>query len=486
MAPTSIGQPAGPAPDSALDVDRGAVALGRDFDGGVVGGRLRVRGPVPLRGRLRMPGDKSVSHRVLLLAALAEGTSLVRGLSDGDDVARTRAAIAALGAVVEELGDGVLRIGGCAGQLAEPGDVIDLGNSGTGIRLLAGVAASQPFLTVLTGDESIRRRPMDRVTVPLRLMGASIDGRDGGRLAPLVLRGGSLRGIDYEQPVASAQVKSAILLAGLAADGETTVREPARSRAHTEEMLEQAGADIEVDAEQCLVRLRPTVLEAREWVVPGDPSQAAFWLAVAAAVPGSDLTVEGLYLGPSRAGFLDVLARMGADLDIDRAAGDVRVVGNRLRGTTVTPDEIPGLVDEVPALAVAAALAEGPTRFLGAGELRVKESDRLTTVSSELGRLGAQVEVDADELLVVGRGTLRGGSTTSHGDHRIAMAMATAGLAATGETIVEGMDAVATSYPGFVADLAAVSGGGSNRPGAGAGAVGGASREPRAGGGADR
>ena len=242
------------------------------------------------------------------------------------------------------------------------------------------------------------------MAVPLRLMGAFIDGRDGGRFAPLVVRGGSLHGIDYDQPVASAQVKSAVLLAGLAAADETVVREPSRSRAHTEEMLAQAGADIEVDAEQCVVRLRPSTLEPQDWIVPGDPSQAAFWLAAAAAVPGSDVTVEGLYLGPSRAGFLDVLRRMGADLEIEHATGRVTARGAALRGVDVAPAEIPGLVDEVPALAVAAALAEGVTRFLGAGELRVKESDRLATIASELGRFGAEVAAAADELVVHGGG----------------------------------------------------------------------------------
>ncbi|MEA3214744.1 MAG: 3-phosphoshikimate 1-carboxyvinyltransferase [Acidimicrobiia bacterium] len=424
----------------------------------VDGNRLRVSGPTPVRGRLRMPGDKSVSHRALILSALADGTSVVHGLSDGEDVRCTRVAIEQFGATVEPLADGAWRIGGRGGQLAEPSGVIDVGNSGTAIRLLAGVAASQAFLTVLTGDASIHRRPMDRIALPLRLMGTHVDGRDGGRLAPLVIRGGSLRGIDYEQPVASAQVKSAVLLAGLTADGETVVREPARSRAHTEEMLEQAGADVEIDAGLCVVRLRPSVLQPQEWLVPGDPSQAAFWVVAAAAIPGSELHIEGLYLGASRAGFLDVLARMGADLDIDHEAGSVVVRSAPLRGTDVTAEEIPGLVDEVPALAVAAALADGPTRFLGAGELRVKESDRLATISSELGRLGAQVEVGEEELVVFGGAGLRGAGTVSHGDHRIAMAMAVAGLAAHGETIVEGMDAVPTSYPGFVADLAAVTG----------------------------
>ena len=420
--------------------------------------QITVAGPVALRGTLRMPGDKSVSHRALIFAALADGTSIVSGLSNGEDVAATRRAVAAFGASVEALPDGSLRIGGLAGVLSEPEGVIDVGNSGTGIRLLAGIAAGQPFLTVLAGDASIHRRPMDRVTLPLRLMGASIDGRDGGRLAPLAVRGGSLQGIDYESPVASAQVKSAILLAGLTADGETVVREPARSRAHTEEMLLAAGADVEFDVETATVRLRPSVLQPSTWIVPGDPSQAAFWLCAAAGIAGSDVTVEGLYLGHGRVGFLAVLARMGADLEIDTEQGRVRVRGAELRGTDVTADEIPGLIDEVPALAIAAALAQGQTRFLGAGELAVKESNRIATVTFELARFGARVEALPDGLVIGGGGRLHGATAHSHGDHRIAMAMTMAGLAADGETTVLATEAIASSYPGFAADLAEVTG----------------------------
>ncbi|MDH4148679.1 MAG: 3-phosphoshikimate 1-carboxyvinyltransferase, partial [Acidimicrobiia bacterium] len=382
----------------------------------------------PLQGRLRMPGDKSVSHRALLLSALADGTSLIRGLSDGEDVAGTRAALEALGVVVETHPDdaATLRVAGRGGALSEAEGVLDVGNSGTGMRLLAGVLAGQPFLSVLCGDRYLHRRPMERIAVPLRLMGASIDGRDGGRLPPLVVRGGSLRGIDYELPVASAQVKSAVLLAGLAADGETVVREPAPTRVHTEEMLAACGADIETDRSAGVVRVRPSLLQPHEWRVPGDPSQAAFFVCAAAAIPGSDLTIEGVYLGPARAGFLEVLARMGADLDIDVAQGTVRVRGAELRGTDIAPEEVPGLVDEVPALAVAALLARGTTRVLGAGELRVKESDRLATTASELGRLGGDLRVDGDALVVSGGRPLRGATVSSHGDHRIAMACAAA------------------------------------------------------------
>ncbi|MEA2931354.1 MAG: 3-phosphoshikimate 1-carboxyvinyltransferase [Actinomycetota bacterium] len=409
---------------------------------------LRVTGGRPLRGQLRVPGDKSISHRALMVGALAEGTSVVRGLSTGEDVGRTRAGVEALGAVVE--GD---RVTGGRDLLHEPGDAIDVGNSGTTMRLLAGLCAGFEWVTVLIGDASIARRPMDRVAGPLRLMGAGVDCEGGGSLPPLVVRGGGLTGIDYAMPVASAQVKSSILLAGLGARGETVVREKVRTRAHTEEMLVAAGADVTLEDDGRTVRLRPGRLQPFELDVPGDPSQAAFWVVAACVVPGSDLVVDDVYLGPARVGFLDVLRRMGAD---------VEVVGERsiharytpdLHGTDVDGDEVPGLVDEIPVLAVAAALAEGITTFAGAGELRVKETDRVATVSSELAAMGAEVQPTADGLVVSGRARLRGAEVRSHGDHRVAMAMAVAAMAAEGETVIEGWEAVATSYPGFEEDL---------------------------------
>lgn len=412
---------------------------------------VTVTGPAPVRGRLRVPGDKSVSHRALLLGALAEGTTTITGLSTGDDVARTRAAVAALGAVVEDGRDGSLRVSG--GRLREPDTVLDVGNSGTGIRLLAGVCAGIDGLSVLSGDASVAARPMDRVAEPLRAMGASVDGRGGGRWPPLAVRGGRLRGIDYELPVPSAQVKAAVLLAGLAADGETVVRERPATRAHTEELLAAFGADVTADRAAGTVRLRPSRLHGCPVAVPGDPSQAAFWVVAGCAVPGGDVTVEDLYLGPARAGFLDVLARMGADLDVDRSSGTVRARGGPLTGTDVGGDEVPGLVDEVPALAVAAACASGGSRFTGMGELRVKESDRLATVAALLRSFGAGVEPLEDGFVVAGGGGLRGAVVDPGGDHRIAMAAAVAGLAATGATTVTGWEAVATSYPGFEEDL---------------------------------
>jgi 3-phosphoshikimate 1-carboxyvinyltransferase len=421
--------------------------------------RLVVEGApaAGLRGRLRVPGDKSVSHRAILLAALASGRSRISGLSDGLDVRHTLGAVEAFGASVEEAG-AVVMVAGGRDRVRESEAVIDVGNSGTGIRLLAGWSAAFPWLTVLAGDESIARRPMDRVAEPLRAMGATVDGRDGGRLPPLVIRGGGLRGIDYLLPVASAQVKGAVLLAGLAAEGETTVREPVAVRAHTEELLARCGADITVRPGS--VTVRPSVLSPLELDVPGDPSQAAFWVVAACLVPGSDLVVEHVYVGPARAGFVDVLQRMGADLTVERydevtKTADLHACYRGLQATTVGGAEVPGLIDEIPVLAVAAALAEGTTTFAGAAELAVKESDRILAMTAGLSAVGATVEPRPDGLVVHGRAgrPLAGGSVDARGDHRVAMALAVAGLAAAGPTSVAGWDVVATSYPRFEEDL---------------------------------
>ena len=407
-----------------------------------------------LTGRLRVPGDKSISHRALLLAARAGGTSRITGLSDGADVAATLQAIRAFGASVTER-DGVVTVEG--GGIHEPSTVIDVGNSGTGIRLMAGLAAGIDGLTVLYGDESIARRPMGRVAEPLRLMGARIDGRDGGRLPPLVIRGGDLRGIDYELPVPSAQVKGAVLLAGLSAAAPTTVRERVPTRAHTEQMLASCGARVEVVDGS--VTVHPGRLTAADFAVPGDPSQAAFWVVAACLVPGSDLTVEGVYVGPQRAGFLDVLRRMGADvevvgLDPDTTVADIRARSGPLVATEVAGEEVPGLIDEIPILAVAAAHATGTTTFRDAAELKVKESDRIATMVAALRAVGAEAEGYDDGLAVNGHGgPVRGGQVDSAGDHRVAMSLAVAGLVATGPVHISGWDAVATSYPGFEDDM---------------------------------
>ena len=424
---------------------------------------LEVTGGRPLRGRLRVPGDKSVSHRALLLAALAEGTSHVTGLALGDDVARTADALRGLGArvdVVRADRSATATVTGGRHRLHAAAGPLDLGNSGTGMRLLAGVCASLPWTSTLTGDESLGTRPMDRVARPLRLMGAVVEGTGESVRPPLTVRGGDLHGIDYELPVPSAQVKGAVLLAGLGAAGETVVRESVLSRAHTEELLAVAGADVEVSTDHLTTRVRAGTLAPFRVHVPGDPSQAAFWVVAACITPGSDVTVEGVYVGQARAGFLDVLARMGASVEVDRhddGTADIRARYGPLHGTDVGGAEVPGLIDEIPVLAVAAAVAEGPTTFTGAAELRVKETDRVATLTSELAAVGARVEGRPDGLTVPGGGRFHGLAARSHGDHRIAMALAVAGLAsdAGGGTPVriDGWEAVDTSYPGFADDL---------------------------------
>jgi 3-phosphoshikimate 1-carboxyvinyltransferase len=341
-------------------------------------------------------------------------------------------------------------------HLHEPHHVLDVGNSGTSIRLLAGACAGFPWLSVLEGDASVARRPMDRVAEPLRRMGAWVDGREHGRYPPLAVRGGALQGIRYDVPVPSAQVKSAVLLAGLAAHGETVVRELVATRPHTEELLLACGVDVAVDG--LTVRLQPSDVKPFELDVPGDPSQAAFWIVAACTVPDSEVEVEGVYLGPTRTGFIDVLRRMGADVEVDLESGTIRARSSALRATEVSGTEIPGL-DEIPVLAVAAACAEGTTTFTEVGELAVKESDRLATIASELGALGASVERGPDRLVVHGRAPLRAGAVAAHGDHRIAMALAVAALGIDGETAIAGWDAVATSYPDFDRHLGLLRGG---------------------------
>ncbi|HUA93976.1 MAG TPA: 3-phosphoshikimate 1-carboxyvinyltransferase [Acidimicrobiales bacterium] len=421
---------------------------------------MRITRHRPLRGTVRTPGDKSISHRVLIVGAMAPGTTTVRGLSDGADVLHTMAAVSALGARVSRRGAEVDIDGG---SLRAPASPIDCGNSGTGMRLLAGMVAGLDGETVLFGDESLSSRPMDRVAEPLRAMGAGVEGTGERCLPPLIVTGGSLHGIDWQPSVASAQVKSAILLAGLWATGETVVREPVATRAHTEELLAEAGADITEVTEGAgrVVRLRPSVLRPLDVDVPGDPSQAAFWVVAACLVPESEVTVAHVYAGPGRSGYVDVLARMGAQVALHRRDGAVDVVARAgpLRGTEVEAAEIPSL-DEVPVLAVAAAAAQGTTRFGGMGELRVKETDRLAAVARLVQALGAEAEIDGDDLVIRGVGPdghLKAARTDSGGDHRMAMAAAVAALAA-GEGEIEGFACVATSYPRFLGDLRALGG----------------------------
>jgi 3-phosphoshikimate 1-carboxyvinyltransferase len=427
-------------------------------------------GPRPLRGRLRVPGDKGMSHRALLFAAMADGRSRVTGLAGGEDVARTRVALGALGvatAADDATDDDAITIHGHGvDAFTEPHGVVDCGNSGTGMRLLAGLLAGRPFLSILTGDESLVERPMARVVEPLRAMGATVDGRAGGTLPPLVVRGGELVGRVHELRVASAQVKTAVLLAGLQASGSTEVVEPAPSRDHTERMLGALGAPVtRVDERRVVVTAGAP--SAFELAVPGDPSSAAFWVVAATIVAGSDLVVEGVALNPARIRFVDVLVRMGAAIEVvptgerlGEPVGDLHVTSAPLHGTVVEGVEVPGVIDEIPVLAIAAACAEGITEFRDAAELRVKESDRIATVGELLTRLGVGTE-QGDDRLVVRGGRLQPGEVDSHGDHRIAMTAAVAAGAIAGETRVRGWRSVATSYPEFAADLAALTAGGS-------------------------
>jgi 3-phosphoshikimate 1-carboxyvinyltransferase len=384
---------------------------------------------------------------------------VITGLSSGDDVRRSRLAVEAMGAGVEVNGEKVIVEGG---SLREPSAVIDVGNSGTGMRLLTGMAAGLPWLTVLSGDASLHSRPMGRVADPLRQMGARIDGADNGQRAPLVIRGGDLKAIDYTPPVASAQLKSAVLIAGLFAEGETVVHEPVLSRAHTEEMLPLFGADLQVEELSdgaTNVRVRRSQLHAHDIDVPGDPSQAAFWMVAAAVVPDSDITIENVYLGPGRGGIVDVLVRMGADIDLcyrDATAADIRIRHSALHGTEIRGDEIPSLIDELPVLSIAAACAEGTTVVADAAEMRVKESDRITAVVRQIGGLGLDITEQSDGFTVNGRpgGLFAGGTVNAHLDHRIAMTGAIAALRSSAPVRIEGWDSVDSSYPTFSEDLA--------------------------------
>jgi 3-phosphoshikimate 1-carboxyvinyltransferase len=412
-------------------------------------------------GELRVPGDKSISHRALILAAMAEGVTEIRGLLRGEDCLATLRVLQALGAEIED-GDLVRVRGRGAGALREAETVLDAGNSGTTLRLMAGVLAGRPMLSVLTGDDSLRQRPMRRVVEPLRAMGAEILGRCGGDRAPLAIRGGGLRGIAWRSRVASAQVKSSILLAGLQAVGVTEVVEPVVSRDHTERMLDAFG--VAVRRGGAAVRVAgPATPRGTAIAVPGDFSSAAFFLVAAAVRPGADLLVREVGVNPTRTGLLDVLRRMGASVSLEaaREAGgepvaDVRVRGGRLAGVRVPAEELPRLIDEVPVLAVAAALAGGETVIEGAGELRVKEVDRLAALAEELTAMGAAIRVDGERLRIAGGCPLHGARVASRGDHRMAMSLAVAGASADGETTIRDTDCVETSFPGFGALFAGV------------------------------
>lgn len=429
---------------------------------------LTVKQATTLKGTVRAPGDKSISHRALLFGALARGETVIRGFLPADDCERTVRCLSALGVSLIREGPTFVRIQGRGpASLREPETTLDAGNSGTTMRLLLGLLAGQPFPAVLDGDRSLRRRPMGRVVEPLRLMGAQIEGREGGAFAPICIRGTrELKPLTYRLPVASAQVKSALLLAGLQANGVTALREPAPSRDHSERLLAAFGATIEQEEGWLKVR-GPAVLTGTEVQIPGDFSAAAFFLVAALLVPGSEVYLPAVGVNPTRTGLLDVLQAMGAGISLGslrrqgpEPVADLWAGTQSLRATEVDGSLLPRLIDEVPILAVAATQAQGTTTIRDAAELTVKESNRLQAMAAELGRLGAKVIATDDRLIIEGPTRLRGAVCDSHGDHRVAMALAVAGLVAEGETRIRGAECIAISFPDFVDQLAALTKGG--------------------------
>ncbi len=435
---------------------------------------LRASRPsAPLGGALIVPGDKSISHRALMFGALAVGETRISGLLEGEDVLRTAAAMRALGAEVIQDAPGAWRVSGRGvGGLVEPADVLDMGNSGTAARLLAGILASHPFFSVMTGDASLRKRPMRRVTDPLAACGARFTSREGGRL-PLAIEGArEALPLEYRVPVPSAQVKSALLLCGLNAAGITRIEEPEATRDHSENMLRHFGAAVLVEhagASRIISLAGQPHLQAADVVVPGDPSSAAFAAVAAVLVPGSRVRITGLGLNPLRCGLFTTLREMGADLRVENArteggepVGDLVVSHSALRAVDVPWDRAPSMIDEYPVLAVAAAFASGTTRMLGLKELRVKESDRLSATAALLAANGVKVEIIGDDLVVHGNGGApRGGAMVeTHMDHRLAMSALVLGLAAETAVSVDDGSFIDTSFPGFVGLMNGLAGNG--------------------------
>jgi len=414
-----------------------------------------IKRPRRLEGSLSLPGDKSISHRSLIMNAMAKGTARVTGLSQGQDVVATRRCLQNLGVKIEST-DGLREVVvyGREGELEESSAILDAANSGTTMRLMSGLLASQAFLSVLTGDDSLRSRPMGRVVQPLSQMGASIMGRKGDTLAPLAIRGGGLKGIEYKMTVASAQVKSCIILAGLRASGETVIHQPSLSRDHTERMLQAMGAPVVEDG--LTLTVRPGRPKAVDVNVPGDVSAAAFWMVAASCHSDAQLRLLNVGMNPGRTGILEVMRSMGAKIkaENERLEGgepvaDLVVEPSRLEATEVGGDVIPRVLDEIPVLAVAACFAKGTTVIKDAEELRVKESDRIKTTVRELSRMGASIEERADGMVIHGTGRLKGGVGRSYGDHRLAMALGVVGLIGGGEVTVQGAESASVSYPEF-------------------------------------
>jgi len=420
--------------------------------------REQICPAVSISGEIELPGDKSISHRYAMLAAIAEGTSKLENYSTGADCQSTLACVRAMGAVIDKRDGATLIQGRGLEGLREPAEMLDAGNSGSTIRMLSGILAAQAFESRIGGDDSLSRRPMQRILDPLRQMGAYMDARDG-RFPPLTIHGTKLHAIEYTLPVPSAQVKSCVLLAGLYADGRTTVHEPIRTRDHTELALREFGADVEVIKRSITVTGRP-VLQARTLRVPGDLSSAAFFLVAALIVPESDLTVVGVGLNPTRSALLDFLVEMGADIQVldvgsagEELSGNVRIRKSRIRGGVLEKARTAALIDEIPVLAVLGAASEEGLTVRDAAELRVKETDRIATIADNFSRMGLVIEVREDGFAVPGRQQFHAAKIDSFGDHRIAMAFSVAALAADGECTIENADAASVSFPEFFATL---------------------------------
>jgi 3-phosphoshikimate 1-carboxyvinyltransferase len=422
-----------------------------------------------LHGTVEVPGDKSISHRALILGSIASGKSEIRHISPGKDCRSTFRCLRDLGiklAVTRNEPDTVQIEGYGHDTMVEPGNILNSGNSGTTMRLLCGILAAQPFHAVLNGDHSLRSRPMDRVIEPLRLMGAEIYGRNNDRFAPLTIKGNKLQGITYELPVPSAQIKSAVLLAGLYASGKTSVIQSAGSRDHTELLLEHMGAELEKDGLLISVKQIDNPLLPVDISIPGDISSAAYWLVAGAIHPDAKIKIEGCGLNPTRTGIIDVLKDMGANIKIENKhieaneqKGDIYIESSSLKSITLDKSILPRIIDEVPIIAVAACFAEGNTVIRDATELRIKESDRITTTVQELSKLGAKIEELPDGMIIHGGSRLTGAKVKSHYDHRLAMSLSIAGLVANGRTTIHEAHVVDISYPSFWEDFEHLSNG---------------------------
>ncbi|KAB0668590.1 3-phosphoshikimate 1-carboxyvinyltransferase [Oryzomonas sagensis] len=425
---------------------------------------ITIQPAVSVNGEITVPGDKSISHRSIMLGAIANGVTTIRGFLRGEDNMATMGAFRAMGVRIEDDGEIVTIHGQGLRGLKEPADIIDCGNSGTSIRLLTGLLAGQSFFSVVTGDQYLRKRPMKRVVEPLVRMGARIMGRDKGTLAPLAITGGALNAIGYESPVSSAQVKSAIMLAGLYADGETSVREPTLSRDHSERMFRLFGASLEVFKNGVTVR-GGTELTGQEIGVPGDISSAAFFMVAALVTPGAELLIRNVGINPTRTGVIDILRSMGGSLELlherevsGEPVADVLVRSSRLKAIQISGDVVPRAIDEFPVICVAAACAEGRTTVRGARELRVKETDRIAAMATNLRTLGVVVEECDDGMDILGTERLGGGTVDSYGDHRIAMSLSVAALVSHGGITIRDVECVATSFPSFFPLLEQVAG----------------------------